>query len=201
MEYTMENSMDNLVNEMIKDDKIKESLNNFKISCPVKKINLNYKMQNYMAGMWALTYINESKEYIKENADLENVNDDTILFFTNQHILELAGFIYGIHYLFISTNLLKAEDSLQCIRKIMNMCNSCPTYKMLKDLIKECTTLYFNKAAMNASDPRIIDHYYFIMDNVWFLSYSNLDDMTKTVIKEYNKASENKSESNNEPKE
>ena len=93
--------------EPIQDDpNFDELMKNFRLSCPVKKINLKLEEPNCIAGMYCLS---SNEIDLKSIADMSDVNDDTLLFFTNQHILINVRMYILILIIKNSVNLLLVD--------------------------------------------------------------------------------------------
>ena len=68
----------------------------FKLNCPVFKLNFPPETPQILLGHYLIHDLSEKLEKLKGLANLSNLNDNTILFFTNRHIIELSFICYGI---------------------------------------------------------------------------------------------------------
>ena len=172
---------------------IEKTFKQFKVSCPVKKINMTLETPNAVAGMYIIS-LDEGDKYLKDKAELNDVNDNTILFFTNQQIVEVCDFLYGILNLFAENQIIKREEIILFIRETIAFCHTVPTYKMLKEFITTQVIKYF---ALPKLGTLMRDRFSNVMLYVWFISYATLDELAQEGVDSFRKSnpdSENKNE-------
>lgn len=177
--------------EQFKIPEVDEIMNKFKLSCPVKKINMTLEQPNCIAGMWLISKENSEKE-VQEKADFSDLTDDTILFFTNQHIVEICNILYGMLSLFKQNNIITEHDVDKCIRDLINFCHSVPSYFMLKEYVDQIPNKYLDFLKCPIA---LLSKFCNIMKDIWFVPYNELDKFAQEGIDSF-KASigENKNE-------
>ena len=134
-EENKQNIMKDIFEPIKNDPNYDEFMKNFRLKAPVKKFNLDVNQPNTIVGLWLLADEN-SLELLKSKADIADVNDNTILAFTNQHILELSNIIYGMSLLFVENGLLPKEDLYKFICGYLNLFNNISTYGLYKENLR-----------------------------------------------------------------
>lgn len=184
----MNESKNNVFESIENDPNYDELMKNFKLTCPVKKINLVLEEPNCIAGMYCMA----SKDVdIKSKADLNNVNDNTLLFFTNQHIVELAKFMYGMMLLIAENNGVAKESIISIIAEYCNECRQIIPYYKYKKYCNDIINKYFNltKSGLTA---KVLSKFTDIMETMIFIPYNTLDELAQTGISEFKKNMEEK---------
>ena len=173
-----------------------EIMKNFKVSCPVKKINLTMEEPNFINGMYLIAEANSVKR-LKEKADLSNLNDDTLLFFTNQHIVELANVFNGILYMLEVNNLMNSEKRTEIVIFFISRIKNVITYKNYKTIAETIlsVTHAIDLEKLN-SLKELIEKVSEIMKLIPFVSYSTLDEIAQTAINSYKESLEKKDANN-----
>ena len=177
-------NMENILKIAVKDDpNYDEVMNQFKVSCPVKKINISEETPGAIAGMFILTSEN-GVELLKEKADLSDLEDTTILFFTNQHLVEMCNVIYGIS---VAINGVPKDDSekaksMNAIYTFIDGCSTPITYYHYKKLIINVHSdiVYTGYYKYYKIREKIIE----ILRCIPFVSYNNLDEIAKSALDE-----------------
>ena len=167
-------------------DKLME---NFKVSCPVKKINLTEDSPAGIAGMCLLT----AKDFInliKEKADLSDLDDNTILFFTNQHLVEMANVIYGMLKVIEMCDGLQEGAIYEAPAKFIQLFREPISYKKFKQKIYSIGIFIRFKEFCKYID--IQDKIRDILLYLPFVSYSDLDEIAIAGIEDYMKQKEGK---------
>ena len=161
----------------------------FKVACPVKKINLAMEEPNFINGMFLMASA-DSLNILKEKADLSNLTDDTILFFTNQHIVELAHIFNGILYLIENSNLIIKGKRNKIIIRFINELKKAITYhkyvEMAETILRWVDAVdikYLEFEAYKEMLNRIGE----ILKLIPFVSYSTLDEIAEIAIKKKKK--------------
>ena len=161
-----------------------ELMKNFKLNCPIKKINLKLEEPNAIVGMWLLSTEN-SIERIREKADTDDLNGDTILFFTNQHIVELGNILYGMLSLVAANAGLNAAGVPDLISDYMMICKEIPTYDHYMTRVTNMIIQSIGGPdSMNPIKEKIRD----ILYSVIFLSYAALDEFAAEAIEGFQKS-------------
>lgn len=159
----------------------------FKVACPVKKINLAMEEPNFINGMFLMASA-DSLNILKEKADLSNLTDDTILFFTNQHIVELAHIFNGILYLIENSNLIIKGKRNEIIIRFINELKKAITYhkyvEMAETILRWVDAVDIKYLEFE-SYKEMIDRIGEILKLIPFVSYSTLDEIAEIAIKTY----------------
>ena len=166
-------------------DKVME---NFKVSCPVKIINIDLETPEAVVGMYLLTW-EEAINYIKEKAEIAELKDNSLLFFTNQHIVELSTVLNGMLYLLKMQNLIADENITKAIKRFINICKDPLYYTEYKQSLREwkTNTIFTDPKKSSEICNKIID----IMELLPFISYNTLDEIAKMGIDEFQKGLNN----------
>lgn len=197
-EENKQNIMEDIFEPIKNDPNYDEFMKNFRLKAPVKKFNLDINQPNTIVGLWLLADEN-SLELLKSKADIADVNDNTILAFTNQHILELSNIIYGMSLLFVENGLLPKEDLYKFICGYLNLFNNISTYGLYKENLRlsgytesEKNIFFSNRSNGKTAKDKFIE----IMKYIIFVSYNDLDEIAKKAISEFQesqqKGSDNK---------
>ena len=177
--------------EPLKDDpNYDEIMKNFRLGSPVKKINLKIEEPNCIVGMYC---ISSDKINLKNLADMSNLDDDTLLFFTNQHIVELAKILYGMLLLIIENKGTDSSNIYSIISSYINYCKEVNTYYNYKKFCKSIPERYFNLIDSNTK-AEIVERFINILNTIIFLPYNELDNLAQAAIKEFKESMENKNE-------
>ena len=177
--------------EPIQDDpNFDELMKNFRLTCPGKKINLKLEEPNCIAGMYCLS---SNEIDLKSIADISDINDDTLLFFTNQHIVELSKILYGMLLLIAENKGILKEDIYPIISAYINQCKDVHTYFNYKKFCESITSRYFNLTNSSISNE-VISKFVDILIIIIFVPYNELDNIAKAAIKEFKENMKNSNE-------
>ena len=184
----MENKEPNIENiikmGMADDPNYDEVMNAIKVSCPVKKINIDVQTPGGVIGMFLLTDPN-AIELLKEKADLEDLGENTILFFTNQHLVELSNIINGMLSLLEFSKVINTDNNTvhRSVMEFINVCKYPVDYHTYKNQLKTWRTTIEFKNFFSSTDMvnKILD----ILEIIPFISYNNLDEIASKSIEEF----------------
>ncbi len=179
----MNDEMKNIFEPIENDPNFDELMKNFKLNCPVKKINLTVEEPNCIGGMYI---ISTDKLDLESLADMKDVEDNTLLFFTNQHVVELAKLFYGMLLLIAENKIVKKEDIFTIIVEYMNFIRNICTYDKYKNEITSIINRYFNIVNSNAT-TNFLSKFYNILNTIIFIPYNELDKIAQTAIDEFKK--------------
>ena len=172
-------------------------MENFKVACPVKKINLSMEEPNFINGMFLISSV-DAINTLKEKADLSNLNDDTLLFFTNQHIVEIAHILNGMLYVLEATKIMDNKFRMSILIHFINDLKKIITYQKYientESLLKRWEDLRPEARDVLSEISKKVSE---ILKLIPFVSYSTLDDIAKTAIESYKKSLEKKDDTNN----
>lgn len=153
-------------------NKAENDATNFSIVCPVFKLNLKDN-NNRIAGMYLVANDNCEK-LIEEYADKLNLDDDTILYFTQRHSIEVFSILAGVFEL----TKLDIEKYMEIFSDNLTKFQSV-SYKKLKKSTKDFLKDVENKDLMNRLE--------LILNNIWFFPYDKIDTLIRLGIDEFNK--------------
>ena len=196
-----ENIMKDIFEPIKNDPNYDEFMKQFRLKAPVKKFNLDVNQPNTIVGLWLLAD-EGSLDLLKSKADITDVNDNTILAFTNQHILELSNIIYGMSLLFVENGLLPKEDLYKFICGYLNLFNNVTTYGLYKENLRLAgyteseRNIFFNKNRANCKAAK--DKFIEVLKYIIFISYNDLDEIAKKAITEFQESQAQKGSENNE---
>ena len=180
-----EATMDNILKMGLENDpNYDEIMNSFRVSCPVKKINIDVQSPGGIIGMALITNPNII-EILKDKADLDDLQDNTILFFTNQHIVELTNIINGILELLKLNNKITNDESdiHNTILKFIALLHNPIDYKTYKNRLHDfITSVYFKNYNTFLEISEFIIK---ILELLPFLSYHELDLIAEESISEF----------------
>lgn len=162
-----------------------EYVKKLKVGCPVHKINFTTEHPNALAGMYLLT-LKDPISYINEIVDLEDVNDDTLLFFEPRHVVECCQLIYGCLSVLNDMHLLKYGINF-CIYHIIENLLTRPIF--YKDLLNAVSVKWLFE--YDSENAKIVDKIFsHIMKNIWFISYNDIDNIAYQAIEDFKKNSD-----------
>ena len=189
----MANDKENIFESIENDPNFDELMKNFKLTCPVKKINLKVDEPNCIAGMWL---ISSDDIDMKSKADMDNLEDNTILYFTNQHIVELAKILFGMLILITQNKIIKQEDVYPIITEYMSFVKSINTYNRYKKMCSDIVNKWFNLKSSNAT-TNFLAKFIEILELMIFMPYNELDNLAQEAIDNFSKSMKEE-EKNNE---
>lgn len=177
MDFNEEKDIDNT-------EFLKEMQRKIKCGSPVHKVNFKID-DRAIIGMYLLTMENVS-EKIHEYTDKDDIDDNTLLVFEYKHVVECCQIIFGV---------------LQSVR-IKN-------YKSIVDRILEefLTRPFFYSELEEKLDGIFSDYTMFlspelhvafnaIINNIWFIPYGILDNLSNEAVEEFKKMSSIKEDKN-----
>ena len=182
----MENTLlKNLINMGNKDDpNYDEIMNKFIIQCPVNKINLKLEHPNAIAGMYVLAS-DEAYKRFESKAMLNDLDENTLLFFSDRHIAEMCEFMHGMCSLLIMNKLMKESEEISSVRNFINICKGAPRYGNYLHTV-ESDNYGINKAMTKFGD---------ILKKLPFISYAEIDNLAADGIENFKKNGGNNNES------
>lgn len=190
------NTVDNIIkmatqNSSDNDPNYDEIMKNFKLSCPVKKINLSLETPGAVCGMWLLTSkdgLKQLKDTVKD--DMDDVTNDTFLFFTNQHIVEMCNILHGMLEITKSMKYTLEESIQTALRSFIQKLSTPDTYNCYKNNINEIVQNAMYVALFKDTNPNPAEVMYKLITEIMyyipFVSYNNLDDLAQKGIDEFN---------------
>lgn len=172
-------------------------MENFKVACPVKKINLSMEEPNFINGMFLISSV-DAINTLKEKADLSNLNDDTLLFFTNQHIVEIAHILNGMLYVLEMAKIMDNKFRMSILIHFINDLKKIVSYQRYIEITESLLKIWEDlrpeaRDTLSEISKKVSE----VLKLIPFVSYSTLDDIAKTAIESYKKSLEKKDDTNN----
>lgn len=167
-----------------------EEYNNFlksiKCGSPVHKINFTLESPNAVAGMYLITKGDNTVEYLNKIADKTDLNGNTLLVFESRHVIECCQIIYGM--LNVLSGIAMYNLSYETfINEVIDTLLAKPSF--YKTVINEITNIVDNLIRIdNTKESSLIfSNFLYIMRNIWFVPYGQIDEMAKEAIAEFEK--------------
>ena len=189
-------SMDKLFNSM--------NMDQFKLKSPATKINFCLENKLVVTGV-QLMCAKEEPAY-----DLSDLNDNTLISIDKHHLIECILMIYGALYTAIIANKIKYDDDtkeyhlsetltiLQFYRNGLLKYGDCKKYNTLicENIIDRFLYEIFGPNYVRFGNDCYNEHFdkfKHILDNIWFLPYSEIDKLKETITSEINGVNNNES--------
>lgn len=171
-------------------DALNDIINKIKQQSPVHIFNIDLENKQTIIGMYLMCNDNKILETkLKESAIMDNIKDNTLLFFDRRHAVEIASILYGAFSIikkYIPDIKLDTYIMENFIKILMN-------YVSYKDLMH----LYeYNLDIINIPDE-LKKRLLIILKYICFIPYGILDSMLEEAVKIYKK-SQSESRNNNE---
>ena len=161
-------------------------LKQIKVGSPVHKINFSLESPNAIVGMYLITKEDGSKKYLDKFVDKSEINNDTLLVFESRHVIECCQIIYGILNVLKGIGMYRL-DYKTFINEVIDTTLSKPSY--YTTVINELINIANN--CIHADDSRkaavIYDNFEYILKNIWFVPYGQIDAMAEEAIEEFKK--------------
>ena len=168
-------------------------LKQIKAGSPVHKINFSIENPNAIAGMYLMTIPNV-KEYIDNIMDKSDVTNDTLLVFEARHVIECCQIMYGCLYALESIRAVQVNKRW-VINRLLSTLLIRPMF--YNDVLTEFSIIASDAIKNDGSKPMQVafSNFKYVLENIWFIPYSDIDKVAEEAIKEFQNKCE---ESNNE---
>lgn len=167
-------------------NKYNDFIKSIKAGSPVHKINFTLESPNAVVGMYLIT-MDDAEAYLDKAADKTDLNDDTLLVFESRHVIECCQIIYGCLNILSGIGMYKISYNT-FIEQVVDTLLSKPQF--YTQAIKELVNIAHNLIHIEASDDnmkKIYVRFLYIMRNIWFVPYGQIDEMAKEGIAEFEK--------------
>lgn len=162
-------------------------LKSIKCGSPVHKINFSLESPNAIVGMYLVTMV-DMENYLNKIIDDSEINKDTLLVFESRHVIECCQIIYGCLNMLKSLDMYRTEYKV-FINEVIDTLLSRPSF--YKNIINELTNITHNLININTDKTKeaslIYKKFLYIMQNIWFIPYGEIDEMAKEAIEEFKK--------------
>lgn len=164
--------------------------NTIKTGSPVHVINLDINNPNAVVGMYLIT-LNNTRDFMKSYIKKPNANDNSILVFESRHVSECIQILYGVFCPLISMQIYEEPFIRELLVNTMQYLLKYPhTYAEFKNKLKEITEKIHKETSDNEDYERVINNLYYIINNIWYISYYDIDQILEKATEEYKKSSE-----------
>lgn len=167
-------------------DEYNKFLKQIKAGSPVHKINFTLENPNAIVGMYLLT-MEDVEPYLDKVIDKTDLNDNTLLVFESRHVVECCQIIYG------ALNILNNVGILKCnyehfINEIIEALLSSPLfYSDAIEALLDIAMYNVSISATNENGSIIYKKFAYIMRNIWFVPYGQIDEIANEAIEEFKK--------------
>ena len=174
--------MENNNSEEFNFEKFNDMMSKIKSGSPVHKINFTLESANAISGTYLAT-VPDIKSYLGKMLDLDGINSDTLLVFESRHVIECCQIIYGYLYV-VDVLKLSKYSSTFIIDKIINTLLKTPLFysKMIIEMSELATSCIISSSD---NGKKILETFKYIMENIWFLPYGEIDKIAKECIEEF----------------
>lgn len=167
-------------------------LKQIKAGSPVHKINFTLESPNAVVGMYLITMEN-LEEYLDKVVDKADLNDNTLLVFESRHVVECCQIIYGCLNILKSINMINERYYRNgyiyevIIESVIDKLLSRPIFYY--DLVYKMNTVVnsYIKSDHSKESEKIYKKLLYIMRNIWFVPYGQIDEMANEAIEEFKK--------------
>lgn len=166
-----------------KEPEYKNIFNAFKMTSPVYKLNIEPTNPRFVLGVYLMSHTQEDiRTLLKNKAIMDDLCDDTILFFEMRHLMELVSILYGmltpaVTAKTITKNTIKIKTDI-----ILDELSKPIYYSSFKAFIKKfCIRL----TVLNSFTQEYADRIAAVMEYIWFIPYVSLDEIVSNIIEEY----------------
>lgn len=174
-------------------------INTIKLKCPTTKFNLNPEDKYHIIGMGMMIEKNLENTL---KLDLEDLNDNTIICLDNRQILEAIGIIDGALNLLAANKIVKDSDSIPCMNAIIKFIthNTITRYKYFKQNMYHISPNDYVNDDIEYTDTikNCVDRFNFLIKNIWFVTYGDLDAFYEKTVKAFNSTGDSKNEDSSE---
>ena len=184
----MDNKLNNLLDDTMNDknDAYQQMLNSIKSTSPVYKLNIDKTNPQYALGVYLMSLKPEEiDDLLREKAVMDDLRDDTILFFEARHIMELVNIINGLLDPAVAAKVIPQSTVKIKINKIIETL-SVPTYY---DTFKAFIDKFCNRLILLNSIPEwYTARVKTVFQYIWFIPYMSLDELLAVAIETFQKA-------------
>lgn len=177
--------MENINEKEFSMEKFNDIMTKIKAGSPVHKINFSIENMNAVAGMYLISEKNMI-DRIDNIADYADLNDTTLLVFESRHVIECCQIIYGCLTVLDGLDVFKFTYNY-IIDKIIEALLTRPiTRYKLNEYMGEIATSSF-KSFDNKNASELFENFKYLMRNIWFVPYSEIDNIANEAIEKFKK--------------
>lgn len=162
-------------------------LNQFKVQCPVRKLNFTMEDPKILLGIWIVTHP-RGVDMVRNKADLSGLTNNTILVFTERHIYELACVMNGmLGPIRNMDDSLTAERCFTHVKDFMDFCKRFQTNSAYNKFWDEWGSPGYELYMRGSPKATLCKQMTEIMRLLPFVSYAELDAFAQQAIHELEK--------------
>ena len=166
-------------------DNYNDLLKKIKVGSPVHKINFSIENQNAVVGMFLIS-LSDVNTYLEKFADHDDLNEDTLLVFESRHVIECCQIIYGCLHILQDINALVYSNNF-IINDIIKTLLTTPI--VYKKALTELNRIARSSVKRDGSEnsKKVYEALKYILQNIWFVPYNNIDEIANEAIEEFKK--------------
>lgn len=176
---------------------MKEFIKNIQAKCPVNIFNLDITQhpKSSLIGMYLMCLSSdEINRELGKMAIINNLSDNSILFFDRHHIIEICAIFTGAVSLLRDANTLNGttNESIQntsiidFITKIAEYISIPHKYTDISNFMSSAISSLSDEL-INYNDSKSFVRLRAIANKIWFVPYNNLDEITSMAKDQYEK--------------
>lgn len=146
--------------------------------CPVHKVQFNFVNTNAVLGMYLVTNP-DVDSILEKRVNKSDINDDTLLVFESRHLTECCSIIYGAVKLIYQT-----DHNRDLTRSVIEELFDALHKPIFYNRFKMCIDDVIKKVGWKFEKGYPAYNLKIIIENIWFISYSDIDELTNDAIKE-----------------
>jgi hypothetical protein len=161
----------------------KNLFNSFKSTSPVAKLNIETTDPKFVLGLYLMTKTSdEIREILKPKAVMDDLNEDTLLFFEARHVMELITVINGMLTPAVTAGVIPFDTVKIKTNKLIEVLNVPTYYDTFKAFLhKFCHRLNL----LNSFPQDYVDRISAVFDYIWFVPYVSMDEIVNSAVKQY----------------
>lgn len=154
------------------------------VDCPVKIFNVKDFDLHTLLGTYLMTMQpKEITDTLKAIVTIDKLNNDSVLFFTDRHLMELTAVLYGMFTPVILYGQMAERQILIRIIELINKIKNPIMYIDFKQIIDKWLTALKLTDGMEEVFCVLFKP---VLEYIWFVPYSGLDKIMNQAKEKYN---------------
>lgn len=157
--------------------------NAIRVDCPVKKVNLSLEQPSALAALYLLA-TKDGPERIKEKAKMEDLCDNTILYFAPQHTIEIGNFLQALLVIAEAIDSMAVRSMDNSASRFIRIMNITPRFaEYLETIDAICNISYKHVEEGNIRMIKMVmARINLLMRHIPFITYADLDTFSQEAI-------------------
>lgn len=155
----------------------KKFFKNINTGCPVHKVQFDTNNINSVLGMYLLS-IPDIDSVFEKRVYKSDLNNDTLLIFEARHLTECCSIIYG------AVKLLYLDKNYDIVKSVIDLLIDNLSKPLFYDKFKSCIDIVLGKFGWKFEKDTPVYNLKAIIENIWFISYSDIDELVNVALKE-----------------